>query len=295
MKRLASILLVAAALGSCSKGNTDSPTPPAPATSQISLVPSQEIDYISKVEEYIVPVKGMRVHYATHTFEYDDHKRLIAFDSWPIIYGDRTITIPYKDGRPAQILTLDPQGRVSKHEVIYYEKNKEGVLVQKESAIEKDYTYDSKGYYLSHTSPGGYNTRAEWQNGNLVKRTYTHTTGNHAVAGPSHIPEVLTHEYSSIPNRSFPDLNFIIKRFVGWSGEPRPYLWSHIQGLRSAKLISSQALPLYEDDGTSRGTMYSRWDYKLDAKGRPIDLEMSLLLDTFYDRGMAYVITYLDK
>ena len=193
-------------------------------------------------------------------------------------------------------MTLDPQGRVSKHETIYYEKNKEGVLVQKDSAIEKDYTYDSKGYCLSHTSlGGGYNTRAEWQNGNLVKRTYTHTTGNHSTAGPSHIPEVLTHEYSSIPNRSFPDLNFIIKRFVGYSGEPEPYLWSHIKGLRSAKLISSQALPLYNDDGTPRGTMYSRWDYKLDAKGRPIDLEMSLLFGSFWDRGMAYVITYLDK
>ena len=208
---------------------------------------------------------------------------------WTITYDDRTITIRDKDGMPSQILTLDPQWRVSKHEDIYYKKNKEGVLVQKESAIEKDYTYDSKGYYLSHTSPR-YDSSAEWQDGNLVKRTYTNSTET-----PSRIPQVLTHEYSSIPNRSFPDLNFIIKRFVGWSGEPQPYLWSHIQGLRSAKLISSQALPLYENDGTPRGPMESRWAYKLDAKGRPIDLEMSLFFHNFWDRGMAYVITYLDK
>nr|WP_314438791.1 hypothetical protein [uncultured Porphyromonas sp.] len=301
MKRLASILLVAAALGSCSKRNTDSPTPPAPSTSQISLVPSQEIDYISKIEEYqVMDSQGTRILIFTRTFEYDGHKRLIAFSSrsnspkaesyrQTISYGDRTITLRDEDGMPSQILTLDPQGRVSKHEDIYYKKNKEGVLVQGESAVEKDYTYDSKGYYLSHTSPR-YDSSAEWQDGNLVKRTYSNSTET-----TSRIPEVLTHEYSSIPNRSFPDLNFIIKRFVGWTGEPQPYLWSHIQGLRSAKLISSQALPLYENDGTPRGPMESRWAYKLDAKGRPIDLEMSLFFHNFYDRGMAYVITYLDK
>ena len=303
MKRLASILLIAAALGSCSKGNTDSPTPPAPpapSTSQISLVPAQPIDYISKIEEYVVHGYSNRGRalVKTYTFEYDGQKRLISFSlssdpkvkhPWTITYDDRTITIRDKDGMPSQILTLDPQGRVSKHEDIYYKKNKEGVLVQGESAVEKDYTYDSKGYYLSHTSPR-YNTRAEWQNGNLVKRTYTNSTET-----PSRIHEVLTNEYSSIPNRSFPDLNFIIKRFVGWSGEPQPYLWSHIQGLRSPKLISSQALPLYENDGTPRGPMESRWAYKLDAKGRPIDLEMSLFFHGFWDRGMAYVITYLDK
>lgn len=302
MKRLASILLVAA-LGSCSKGNTDSPTPPAPpapSTSQISLVPVQPIDYISKIEEYVVHGYSNRGRalVKTYTFEYDGQKRLISFSlssdpkvkhPWTITYDDRTITIRDKDGMPSQILTLNPQGRVSKHEDIYYKKNKEGVLVQGESAVEKDYTYDSKGYYLSHTSPR-YDSSAEWQDGNLVKRTYTNSTET-----PSRIPQVLTHEYSSIPNRSFPDLNFIIKRFVGWSGEPQPYLWSHIQGLRSAKLISSQALPLYENDGTPRGPMESRWAYKLDAKGRPIDLEMSLFFHGFYDRGMAYVITYLDK
>lgn len=299
MKRLASILLVAA-LGSCSKGNTDSPTPPAPSTSQISLVPAQPIDYISKIEEYVVHGYSNRGRalVKTYTFEYDGQKRLISFSlssdpkvkhPWTITYDDRTITIRDKDGMPSQILTLDPQGRVSKHEDIYYKKNKEGVLVQGESAVEKDYTYDSKGYYLSHTSPR-YDSSAEWQDGNLVKRTYTNSTET-----PSRIPQVLTHEYSSIPNRSFPDLNFIIKRFVGWSGEPQPYLWSHIQGLRSAKLISSQALPLYENDGTPRGPMESRWAYKLDAKGRPIDLEMSLFFHNFWDRGMAYVITYLDK
>ena len=302
MKRLASILLVAA-LGSCSKGNTDSPTPPAPpapSTSQISLVPAQPIDYISKIEEYVVHGYSNRGRalVKTYTFEYDGQKRLISFSlssdpkvkhPWMITYDDRTITIRDKDGMPSQILTLDPQGRVSKHEDIYYKKNKEGVLVQGESEVEKDYTYDSKGYYLSHTSPR-YDSSAEWQDGNLVKRTYTNSTET-----PIRIPQVLTHEYSSIPNRSFPDLNFIIKRFVGWSGEPQPYLWSHIQGLRSAKLISSQALPLYENDGTPRGPMESRWAYKLDAKGRPIDLEMSLFFHNFWDRGMAYVITYLDK
>lgn len=304
MKRLASILLVAAALGSCSKGNTDSPTPPAtptPSAPSVSLVPAQPIDYISKIEEYVVHGYDRgRTLVHTYTFEYDDQKRLISFskssDSSPkwkytrtIFYGDRTITLRDENGMPSQILTLDPQGRVSKHENIYYKKNKEGVLVQGESEVEKDYTYDSKGYYLSHTSPR-YDSSAEWQDGNLVKRTYTNSTET-----PIRIPQVLTHEYSSIPNRSFPDLNFIIKRFVGWSGEPQPYLWSHIQGLRSAKLISSQALPLYENDGTPRGPMESRWAYKLDAKGRPIDLEMSLFFHNFWDRGMAYVITYLDK
>lgn len=146
MKRLASILLVAA-LGSCSKGNTDSPTPPAPpapSTSQISLVPAQPIDYISKIEEYVVHGydRGRTLVYTYH-FEYDDQKRLISISyregdgsKWPILYGDRTITLLYPGtnedgGKEEDRLTLTPEGRVSEHSTISYKKNKEGVLVKK--------------------------------------------------------------------------------------------------------------------------------------------------------------------
>jgi hypothetical protein len=302
MKRLASILLVAAALGSCSKGNTDSPTPPAPSTSQISLVPSQPIDYISKIEEYVVSGYDVRTRTLVYTyhFEYDDQKRLISISyregdgsKWPILYGDRTITLLYPGtnedgGKEEDRLTLTPEGRVSEHSTISYKKNKEGVLVKEVTLRGKDYVYDSEGHQLSHTLTE-YNTSSEWKDGNLVKRTFTYT------GDQSHRrPDVLTQEYSSIPNRSFPDLNLIPKRFIDLR-ESRPYLWSHIKGTRSAKLISSQSLPLYENDGTPRGPMESRWAYKLDAKGRPIDLEMSLFFHNFWDRGMAYVITYLDK
>ena len=303
MKRLASILLVAA-LGSCSKGNTDSPTPPAPpapSTSQISLVPAQPIDYISKIEEYVVHGydRGRTLVY-TYYFEYDDQKRLISISyregdgsKWPILYGDRTITLLYPGtnedgGKEEDRLTLTPEGRVSEHSTISYKKNKEGVLVKEVTLGGKDYVYDSEGHQLSHTLTE-YNTSSEWKDGNLVKRTFTYT------GDQSHRrPDVLTQEYSSIPNRSFPDLNLMPKRFIDLR-ESRPYLWSHIKGTRSAKLISSQSLPLYENDGTPRGPMESRWVYKLDAKGRPIDLEMSLFFHNFWDRGMAYVITYLDK
>ena len=302
MKRLASILLVAA-LGSCSKGNTDSPTPPAPpapSTSQISLVPAQPIDYISKIEEYKVLSGPRRVLSYTYHFEYDDQKRLISISyregdgsKWPILYGDRTITLLYPGtnedgGKEEDRLTLTPEGRVSEHSTISYKKNKEGVLVKEVTLGGKDYVYDSEGHQLSHTLTE-YNTSSEWKDGNLVKRTFTYT------GDQSHRrPDVLTQEYSSIPNRSFPDLNLMPKRFIDL-GESRPYLWSHIKGTRSAKLISSQSLPLYNEDGSPRGPMQSRWAYKLDAKGRPIDLEMSLFFHNFWDRGMAYVITYLDK
>lgn len=303
MKRLASILLVAA-LGSCSKGNTDSPTPPAPPTPSapsVSLVPAQPIDYISKIEEYVVHGydRGRTLVYTYH-FEYDDQKRLISISyregdgsKWPILYGDRTITLLYPGtnedgGKEEDRLTLTPEGRVSEHSTISYKKNKEGVLVKEVTLRGKDYVYDSEGHQLSHTLTE-YNTSSEWKDGNLVKRTFTYT------GDQSHRrPDVLTQEYSSIPNRSFPDLNLMPKRFIDLR-ESRPYLWSHIKGTRSAKLISSQSLPLYENDGTPRGPMESRWAYKLDAKGRPIDLEMSLFFHNFWDRGMAYVITYLDK
>lgn len=294
MKRLASILLVAAALGSCSKGNTDSPTPPAPSTSQISLVPSQEIDYISKIEEYQMYRSGPntfgRAHLRTYTFEYDDHKRLVSLAP-DVLGASGKPTFSYHDHAisfDGHLLTLNPQGKVTKHEYTYDEKNKEGVLVKKVSMGGKDYVYDSEGHQLSHTLTE-YNTSSEWKDGNLVKRTFTYT------GDQSHRrPDVLTQEYSSIPNRSFPDLNLMPKRFIDL-GESRPYLWSHIKGTRSAKLISSQSLPLYNEDGSPRGPMESRWAYKLDAKGRPIDLEMSLFFHNFWDRGMAYVITYLDK
>ena len=177
---------------------------------------------------------------------------------------------------------------MTKHEDTQYKKNKEGVLVKKVVLGGKDYVYDSEGHQLSHTLRG-YSTSSEWKDGNLVKRTFTYT------GDQSHRrPDVLTQEYSSIPNRTFPDLNLITMPFIDHE-EPRPYLWSHIKGIRSAKLISSQAQPLYNEDGTPRRTMYRRWAYKLDTKGRPIDLEMSVLFDTFYDSGIAFVITYLDK
>lgn len=286
MKRLASILLVAATLGSCSKEKADSPTPPAPSTPSVSLVPSQQIDYISKIEEYQVygydeRTRG-RALLNTYTFEYDDQKRLVSFNGTPISYHDHAINFG------EDLLTLNSQGRVTKHERTFHEKNKEGVLVKKVVLGGKDYVYDSEGHQLSRTMQE-YSTSSEWKEGNLVKRTFTYT-GRLSYRRP----EVLTQEYSSIPNRTFPDLNLVTKPFIDLE-EPQPYLWSHIKGTRSAKLISSQALPLYEDDGKPRGTMYSRWAYKLDAKGRPIDLEMSLLHNIFYDRGMAYVITYLDK
>lgn len=296
MKRLASILLVAAALGSCSKGNTDSPTPPAPSTSSVSLVPSQPIDYISKVEEYDVisgntPSTRQRAYLKTYTFEYDDHKRL-TFTTESNVYGSSgKIPISYHDDAinfGEDLLTLNSQGRVTKHEQTSYEKNKEGVLGKKVELAGKDYVYDSEGHHLSHTGTE-YNTSSEWKEGNLVKRTFTYT-GKQS----DRRPDVVTQEYSSIPNRTFPDLNLMPGRFLGiWDSQP--HLWSHIKGIRSANLISSQVIPLYYNDGTPREPMYIRWAYKLDAKGRPIDLEMSVIFQNFYDRGKAFVITYLDK
>ena len=301
MKRLASILLVAAALGSCSKGNTDSPTPPAPSTSQISLVPSQEIDYISKIEEYQMYRSGPntfgRAHLRTYTFEYDDHKRLVSLAP-DVLGASGKPTFSYHDHAisfDGHLLTLNPQGKVTKHERTYDKKNEEGVLVKKVDLRGKDYVYDSEGRQLSHTSTDyftstEYSTKSEWKEGNLVKRTYTYPDGN-----PSHKTDVSTQEYSSIPNRSFPDLNLLESYIEIGELVSRPYLWSHIKGTRSAKLISSQAAPLYYDDGKLRGTMYNRWSYKLDTKGRPYDIEIGHFLNDFWDRGTAYVITYLDK
>ena len=279
MKKLASILLVAA-LGSCSKGNTDSPTPPAPSTSQISLVPAQPIDYISKIEYYHLYKNGPntfgRLLVSTYTFEYDDQKRLVS-----VMPGKSTISFG------EDLLTLNAQGRVTKHERTLQEKNKEGVLVKEVVLKGKDYVYDSEGHQLSHTTTE-YSTSSEWKDGNLVKRTFTYT-GERS----NRRPDVVTKEYSSIPNRSFPDLN-LLANFI----EPRgsePYLWSHIKGMRSAKLISTQSTPLYYDDGKLRATWYDRWSYKLDTKGRPYDIEIGTFFNDFWDRGMAYVITYLDK
>lgn len=302
MKRLASILLVAAALGSCSKGNMDSPTPPAPSTSQISLVPSQPIDYISKVEAYKLFKSGSntfrRAPFYTLTFEYDDHKRLVSHTFSDDFGAPGKTTISYHDHAISfgeALLTLNPQGKVTKHERTYDKKNEEGVLVKKVDLRGKDYVYDSEGRQLSHTSTEyftstEYSTKSEWKEGNLVKRTYTYPDGN-----PSHKTDVSTQEYSSIPNRSFPDLNLLESYIEIGELVSRPYLWSHIKGTRSAKLISSQAAPLYYDDGKLRGTMYNRWSYKLDTKGRPYDIEIGHFLNDFWDRGTAYVITYLDK
>ena len=78
-------------------------------------------------------------------------------------------------------------------------------------------------------------------------------------------------EYTTIANRIYPDLN-IFQKVLGLLNSRVGYLWSDRLGLRSANLVSR----IHQDYKTypnSRVNLTYSYQYKLDAKGRPIEVK----------------------
>nr|WP_314438954.1 hypothetical protein [uncultured Porphyromonas sp.] len=284
MKRLASILLAAAALGSCSKGNDTPivPTPPAPAP---------QVDYIAKIEEFEQGKPDKRYEIS---FAYDAQKRLSSFvETYPqttpaqvikgtLSYSDEAITLVYEENKtqeafvkPAEYrLALDAKGKASKLEETHYDGNGSSY-----THAEENYSYNGDGQLVGY-KPWYYDATAlTWQNGDMTKVIHSY---RYMEVDQSRTD---TRTYTSTTNRSYPDLNLFLATTAPTTKTKD--LWSDQLGLRSTHLLSSFTEHFSHSGSTTKKT----FAYKLDAKGRPTEVALT----SSEDSPRTLIITYLEK
>lgn len=208
MKRLASILLAAAALGSCSKGN-DTPVVPTPPA------PTPQIDYIAKIEEFEQGNPNKRYEIS---FSYDAQKRLSFFvETYPqttpvqvikgtLSYSDEAITLVYEENKTQEVfvkpaeyrLALDAKGKASKLQETHHYAGGEDIHA------EENYSYNGDGQLVGY-KPWYYDATAlTWQNGDMTKVIHSY---RYMEVDQSRTD---TRTYTSTTNRSYPDLNLFL-------------------------------------------------------------------------------------
>jgi len=289
MKKAIALLLAVSALCSCSKSKDTPvvPTPPLPA-------PQQPIDCIAKIKKFVVPY---RIYYEV-SFTYDSQKRLTSMEekyigssatkvvNTKMIYSAQTITVVREANKldenlkkPTEyILSLDANGRAKKLVTKRYvdeDVSEGGVSVD----TVEDYIYDSKGALTEYKPALRHRVTLAWLNGNMTSFAYSIPSNT----------DIEKREYTTIANRTYPDLNIFLKLLREVSRDVG-HLWSDRFGLRSANLVSSihQDYKTYPD---SRVNLTYSYQYKLDAKGRPIEVKEI----TGPRSSTTFVITYLEK
>lgn len=289
MKKAIAVLLAVSALSSCSKSKDTPvvPMPPLPA-------PQQPMDYIAKIKEFVVPY---RIYYEV-SFTYDSQKRLTSMEekyigssatkvvNTKMIYSAQTITVvreankleDYLKKPTEYILSLDANGRAKKLVTKRYvdeDVSEGGVSVD----TVEDYIYDSKGALTGYKPALRHRVTLAWLNGNMASFAYSIPSNT----------DIEKREYTTIANRTYPDLNIFLKLLREVSRDVG-HLWSDRFGLRSANLVSRihQDYKTYPD---SRVNLTYSYQYKLDAKGRPIEVKEI----TGPRSSTTYVITYLEK
>lgn len=289
MKKAIALLLAVSALSSCSKSKDTPvvPTPPLPA-------PQQPIDCIAKIKKFVVPY---RIYYEV-SFTYDSQKRLTSMEekyigssatkvvNTKMIYSAQTITVVREANKldenlkkPTEyILSLDANGRAKKLVTKRYvdeDVSEGGVSVD----TVEDYIYDSKGALTGYKPALRHRVTLAWLNGNMTSFAYSIPSNT----------DIEKREYTTIANRTYPDLNIFLKLLREVSRDVG-HLWSDRFGLRSANLVSRihQDYKTYPD---SRVNLTYSYQYKLDAKGRPIEVKEI----TGPRSSTTYVITYLEK
>lgn len=289
MKKAIALLLAVSALSSCSKSKDTPvvPTPPLPA-------PQQPIDCIAKIKKFVVPY---RIYYEV-SFTYDGQKRLTSMEekyigssatkvvNTKMIYSAQTITVVREANKldenlkkPTEyILSLDANGRAKKLVTKRYvdeDVSEGGVSVD----TVEDYIYDSKGALTEYKPALRHRVTLAWLNGNMTSFAYSIPSNT----------DIEKREYTTIANRTYPDLNIFL-RLLREVSRDVGHLWSDRFGLRSANLVSRihQDYKTYPD---SRVNLTYSYQYKLDAKGRPIEVKEI----TSPRSSTTYVITYLEK
>ncbi|WP_289120939.1 DUF4595 domain-containing protein [uncultured Porphyromonas sp.] len=289
MKKAIALLLAVSALSSCSKSKDTPvvPTPPLPA-------PQQPIDCIAKIKKFVVPY---RIYYEV-SFTYDSQKRLTSMEekyigssatkvvNTKMIYSAQTITVVREANKlednlkkPTEyILSLDANGRAKKLVTKRYvdeDVSEGGVSVD----TVEDYIYDSKGALTEYKPALRHRVTLAWLNGNMTSFAYSIPSNT----------DIEKREYTTIANRTYPDLNIFL-RLLREVSRDVGHLWSDRFGLRSANLVSRihQDYKTYPD---SRVNLTYSYQYKLDAKGRPIEVKEI----TSPRSSTTYVITYLEK
>lgn len=289
MKKAIALLLAVSALCSCSESKDTPvvPTPPLPA-------PQQPIDCIAKIKKFVVPY---RIYYEV-SFTYDSQKRLTSMEekyigssatkvvNTKMIYSAQTITVVREANKldenlkkPTEyILSLDANGRAKKLVTKRYvdeDVSEGGVSVD----TVEDYIYDSKGALTGYKPALRHRVTLAWLNGNMTAFAYSIPSNT----------DIEKREYTTIANRTYPDLNIFLKLLREVSRDVG-HLWSDRFGLRSANLVSRihQDYKTYPD---SRVNLTYSYQYKLDAKGRPIEVKEI----TSPRSSTTYVITYLEK
>ena len=289
MKKAIAVLLAVSALSSCSKSEDTPvvPTPPLPA-------PQQPMDCIAKIKKFVVPY---RIYYEV-SFTYDSQKRLTSMEekyigssatkvvNTKMIYSAQTITVVREANKldenlkkPTEyILSLDANGRAKKLVTKRYvdeDVSEGGVSVD----TVEDYIYDSKGALTGYKPALRHRVTLAWLNGNMASFAYSIPSNT----------DIEKREYTTIANRTYPDLNIFLKLLREVSRDVG-HLWSDRFGLRSANLVSR----IHQDYKTypnSRVNLTYSYQYKLDAKGRPIEVKEI----TSPRSSTTYVITYLEK
>ena len=289
MKKAIALLLAVSALCSCSESKDTPvvPTPPLPA-------PQQPIDCIAKIKKFVVPY---RIYYEV-SFTYDSQKRLTSMEekyigssatkvvNTKMIYSAQTITVVREANKldenlkkPTEyILSLDANGRAKKLVTKRYvdeDVSEGGVSVD----TVEDYIYDSKGALTEYKPALRHRVTLAWLNGNMTSFAYSIPSNT----------DIEKREYTTIANRTYPDLNIFL-RLLREVSRDVGHLWSDRFGLRSANLVSRihQDYKTYPD---SRVNLTYSYQYKLDAKGRPIEVKEI----TGPRSSTTYVITYLEK
>lgn len=289
MKKAIALLLAVSALCSCSESKDTPvvPTPPLPA-------PQQPIDCIAKIKKFVVPY---RIYYEV-SFTYDGQKRLTLMEekyigssatkvvNTKMTYSAQTITVVREANKldenlkkPTEyILSLDANGRAKKLVTKRYvdeDVSEGGVSVD----TVEDYIYDSKGALTGYKPALRHRVTLAWLNGNMTSFAYSIPSNT----------DIEKREYTTIANRTYPDLNIFLKLLREVSRDVG-HLWSDRFGLRSANLVSRihQDYKTYPD---SRVNLTYSYQYKLDAKGRPIEVKEI----TSPRSSTTYVITYLEK
>ena len=289
MKKAIALLLAVSALSSCSKSKDTPvvPTPPLPA-------PQQPMDYIAKIKEFVVPY---RIYYEV-SFTYDSQKRLTSMEKKHIgssatkvvntkmTYSAQTITVVREANKleenlkkPTEyILSLDANGRAKKLVTKRYVDEDVSVGGVSVDTVE-DYIYDSKGALTEYNPALRHRVTLAWLNGNMTSFAYSIPSNT----------DIEKREYTTIANRTYPDLNIFL-RLLREVSRDVGHLWSDRFGLRSANLVSRihQDYKTYPD---SRVNLTYSYQYKLDAKGRPIEVKEI----TSPRSSTTYVITYLEK